>query len=170
MPLNASTEPYRFVSPDASIAVMSAPTRTTLYRIWLLVIGGQEAKLFAWPTTVRRPNGHHPIRLCREYVSERVVRGVVQRVRAAGLAGRERGRPSRDCNQSRRHRVASRNRNPFRFEDSADRDPGDDRPRVACCHVRMPGSLSDRREGQGGGLAHTRRDWKVDGPVACDSR
>src|SRR6266566_7296525 len=106
MPFSASTVPYRFVSPDASIAATAAPTRPTLFRVRLLVIGLQEAKLFGPPPIALRQHVDGLVRLRREHVSERVVRGFVQRVPALRLAGRECRRPSRYRDQSGGRRSA----------------------------------------------------------------
>src|SRR6267143_5620744 len=101
MPFRASTWPYRLVSPEAWIAATRAPTRATLFRVRLLVIGRQEAKLFGPPTIGPGPDAECLVRLHREHVSQRVVGGLVQRVRTSRLAGRECGRTSRDRDQSR---------------------------------------------------------------------
>src|SRR5205807_7788749 len=131
MPVSAWTVPYRFVSPDASIAATAAPTRATLFRVRLLVIGLQEAKLFGPPPIALRQHVDGLVRLRREHVSERVVGGLVQRVPAVRLASRERRRPSRGGDQPGRRRSAPGDWNPTWPEDPADGDPGDDRPRVA---------------------------------------
>src|SRR5947209_15156236 len=170
MPFSASTVPYRFVSPEASIAATAAPTRATLFRVRLLVIGLQEAKLFGPPPIELQQHVDGPIRLPREHVSERVVGGPVQRVPSFRLAGRERRSPSRGGDQPGGRRSAPGDRNPPRPEDPADGDLGDDRPRVAGRDVRMPRPMSGRREGQRRGLADSRCDRKVDGGTACDSR
>src|SRR5207237_6176920 len=114
MPFSASTVPYRFVSPDASIAATAAPTRATLFRVRLLVIGLQEAKLFGPPPIGLRQHVDGLVRLHREYVSERVVGGLVQCVPAVRLASRERRRPSRDRDQPGRRRSAPGDLNPPR--------------------------------------------------------
>src|SRR2546423_7667102 len=124
MPFSASTVPYRFVSPDASIAATAAPTRPTLYRVSLLVIGLQGAKLFGPPPIALRQHVDGLVRLRREHVSERVVGGFVQRVPAVRLAGRERRCPSRDRDQPGRRRSAPRDPHPPRPENSADGDLG----------------------------------------------
>src|SRR5438034_2942939 len=144
MPFSASTVPYRFVSPDASIAATAALTWPTLYRLSLLVIGLQEAKLFGPPPIGLREHVHGLVRLRREHVSERVVGGLVQRVPAVGLESRERRRPSRGRDQPGGRRSAPGDRDPPRPEDPVDGELGDDRPRVAGRHVRMPRTMSGR--------------------------
>src|SRR6266704_2851948 len=114
MPFSASTVPYRFESPEASIAATAAPTRATLYRVRLMVIGLQEAKLFGPPPIGLREHVHGLVRLRREHVSKRVVGGPVQRAPTSGLAGRERRRPSRDRDQPSCRRSAPGDRNPPR--------------------------------------------------------
>src|SRR5947209_16344066 len=84
MPFSASTVPYRFVSPEASIAATAAPTRPTLYRVSLLVIGLQEAKLFGPPPIALCQHVDGLVRLRREHLSQRVVRSEERRVGKEG--------------------------------------------------------------------------------------
>src|SRR3989454_302300 len=92
-PFNASTVPKRFVSWDAWIAGTPPTTRAALFRTWLMIIERHGPKLFGVRTIVPQ-HARGPLRLRREHVPERAVRGALQRDGASRLARGECGRPS----------------------------------------------------------------------------
>src|SRR2546426_172855 len=169
IPFNASTVPKRLVSWDAWIAGTQPTTRAALYRTSLMIIEGRGPKLFGMRTIVPE-HAHGPLRLRREHVPERAVRGALQRNGASRLARGERGRSSGNEHQPRRAGAAPGNRDRARSEDAANRDSGDDRPGDPGRHVWMSRPMPDRRPREVGRLAHPGRDRQDTGGTSRDSR
>src|SRR3989441_6182847 len=97
-PFNASTVPKRFVSWDAWIAGTPPTTRAALFRTWLMIIERRGPNLFGVRTIVSQ-HAQSALRLRREHVPERAVRGALQRDGASRLARGERGRSSGRAHQ-----------------------------------------------------------------------
>src|SRR5437867_31411 len=168
-PFNASTVPKRFVSWDAWIAGTLPTTRAALFRTWLMIIEARGPKLFGVRPIVPG-HAHGPLRLRREHVPERAVRGALQRDGAARLARRERRRSSGPEHQPGRARAPPGDRDRARSEDAANGDARDHRPGDSGRDVWMPRPMPDRRSREGGRLAHPGRDRQDARGIARDSR
>src|SRR2546426_4079283 len=168
-PFNASTVPKRFVSWDAWIAGTPPTTRAALFRTWLMIIERHGPKLFGVRTIVPQ-HARGPLRLRREHVPERAVRGALQRDGASRLARGECGRPSGCEHQPGRAGAAPGNRDRARSEDTANGDARDDRTGDPSRHFWMPRPVPDRRSCEVGRLAHPGGDRQDPGGTARDSR
>src|SRR2546426_10101192 len=109
------------MSWDARIAGTSPTTRAALFRTWLMIIEGRGPKLFGVRTIVRE-HAHGPVRLRREHVPERAIRGALQCDGASRLARGECGRSSGHEHQPGRAGAAPGNRDRTRSEDAANGD------------------------------------------------
>src|SRR2546422_5779629 len=167
-PFNASTVPKRFVSWDAWIAGTPPTTRAALFRTWLMIIEARGPKLFGVRPIVPG-HAHGPLRLRREHVPERAVRGALQCDGAPWVARGECGRSSGLEHQPGRAGAPSGNRDRTRSEDAANGDARDHRPGEPGRHVWMSRPMPDRRSREGGGLADPGRDRQDARGTARDS-
>src|SRR2546426_2609490 len=168
-PFNASTVPKRFVSWDAWIAGTPPTTRAALFRTWLMIIEARGPKLFGVRPIVPG-HAHGPLRLRREHVPERAVRGALQRDGAARVARRERRRSSGPEHQPGRAGAPPGDRDRAGSKGAANGGARDHRPGDSGRDVWMSRTMPDRRSREGGRLAHPGRDRQNAGGTARDSR